>query len=573
MIKKTLIAGYVLSLSFFSAVAQSPTFEWAKSIGAVNYDYSYDIALDSAGNVYTTGYFQGTVDFDPGPGIFNLTTAGSGLFISKLDPLGNLVWAKALSGTYSCKGHSLALDSNGNIYITGSFEGTIDFDPGTGIYNLTSVGENNNAFACKLDAFGNFVWAKQMSGEGYCSGLSLALDEAGNWDIYITGNFIETVDFDPSSGIFNLTSVGDKTDIFICKLDALGNFIWANQLGGSGLKSCRQIIIEPNGNGAIYTIGWFDGTVDFDPDPTNNFNLTAIANYDIFITKLNSSGNFIWAKQLGGTGFNKGMALALDPNGNGDIYLTGAFQQTVDFDPGVDVFNLHSAGDFDIFVSKLNSSGNFVWAKAMGGPSYQYGFSIALDLLGNIYTTGYFRGNCDFNPDPSETFLLNAPENDDIFISKLDNTGNFVWAKQILGNGDDYGLALTLNTSGELFVTGAYFSPTINFDLTTLTNYFTGGYSCDLFIAKLKSDTAGVEEIEKSKDFIVYPNPVTENLFLIFSENKQNIGVTITDITGKIIKLFNSMSNTIYVGDLPNGVYFINLIGEENNISQKFIKQ
>lgn len=573
MIKKTLFINLVFGLSFYNALAQAPTFEWAKSIGAINYDYGYDIAVDGLGNVFTTGYFQGTVDFDPGPDIFNLTTAGSGLFISKLDPLGNFAWAKALSGTYSCKGHSLALDPNGNIYITGSFKGTIDFDPGTGIYNLVSVGENYNAFACKLDALGNLVWAKQIGGQGYCSGLSLALDEAGNGAIYITGNFLETIDFDPGAGIFNLTAVGDKTDMFICKLDSFGSFVWAKQFGGLDRKSTRQVIIDPNGNGAIYTVGWFEGIVDFDPDPTDNFNLTSIANYDIFISKLNSSGNFIWAKQLGGTAFNKGMAIALDSTGTGDIYVTGAFQGTVDFDPGAGVFNLHSAGDFDIFVSKLNSSGNFAWAKAMGGQSYQYGFSIALDLLGNIYTTGYFRGNCDFNPDPSETYFLNAPENDEIFISKLDNTGNFVWAKQIVGNGDDYGLALTLNTTGELFMTGTYYSPSINFDSITLTNYFNGGYTGDLFIAKLKSDSVGIEDAEKINNFIVYPNPVTENLSFTFSGNKQTVEVTITDITGKIVKSFKLISNTIYVGDLPNGVYFINLEGEDSTISQKFIKQ
>lgn len=573
MIKKTLFINLVFGLSFYNALAQAPTFEWAKSIGAINYDYGYDIAVDGLGNVFTTGYFQGTVDFDPGPDIFNLTTAGSGLFISKLDPLGNFAWAKALSGTYSCKGHSLALDPNGNIYITGSFKGTIDFDPGTGIYNLVSVGENYNAFACKLDALGNLVWAKQIGGQGYCSGLSLALDEAGNGAIYITGNFLETIDFDPGAGIFNLTAVGDKTDMFICKLDSFGSFVWAKQFGGLDRKSTRQVIIDPNGNGAIYTVGWFEGIVDFDPDPTDNFNLTSIANYDIFISKLNSSGNFIWAKQLGGTAFNKGMAIALDSTGTGDIYVTGAFQGTVDFDPGAGVFNLHSAGDFDIFVSKLNSSGNFAWAKAMGGQSYQYGFSIALDLLGNIYTTGYFRGNCDFNPDPSETYFLNASENDEIFISKLDNTGNFVWAKQIVGNGDDYGLALTLNTTGELFMTGTYYSPSINFDSITLTNYFNGGYTGDLFIAKLKSDSVGIEDAEKINNFIVYPNPVTENLSFTFSGNKQTVEVTITDITGKIVKSFKLISNTIYVGDLPNGVYFINLEGEDSTISQKFIKQ
>ncbi len=129
MKKEIIFTSFLFVIFFNSVLAQNPTFEWAKSIGAINYDYSYDIAIDGSGNIYTTGFFQGTVDFDPGPDVFNLSTARSGLFICKLDTLGNFVWAKAFTGTYSCQGNAIALDSSGNIYLTGSFEGTIDFDP------------------------------------------------------------------------------------------------------------------------------------------------------------------------------------------------------------------------------------------------------------------------------------------------------------------------------------------------------------------------------------------------------------------------------------------------------------
>lgn len=572
--KKILFTGFILSF-IFNSLAQNPSFGWAKSIGAINYDYSYDVAVDDSGNVYITGYFQGIVDFDPGSGVYNLTSSGRGIFIAKLDVLGNFVWAKSITGTGHCSASSIALDPSGggSVYFTGRFNGTVDFDPGSGVFNLTSIGGNDDAFICRLDTSGNFVWAKQIGGEGYCSGNSIALGPSGSGSVYFTGSFIETVDFDPGAGVFNLTSIGENTDIFICKLDSLGSFIWAKQLGGTDLKKSRQIIIDSNGNGDVYTVGWFQGTVDFDPDSTNNYNLTAIANYDIFISKLNSSGDFVWVKQLGGDGFNKGMSIAIAPSGNGDIYLTGAFQSTVDFDPGPGVFELHSAGDFDIFISKLNSAGNFVWAKSMGGSSYQYGFSIELDSFGNIYTTGYFRGICDFDPDPSAIFNLTSIENDDIFISKLDNAGNFIWAKQIGGPGDDYGLSLTLNASGELLITGGYFSPVITFDMTTLTNSFSGGYTCDIFIANLKPKTLGVGDEVKNENFILYPNPVADYLSLIFPVNIREAEVAIIDITGKIVKIIEPKSNTIYVGDLTNGIYIVELIIEGNTVSQKFIKQ
>jgi hypothetical protein len=127
-------------------------------MGGTNVDQGIDVALDSAGNVYTTGFFLGTVDFDPGAGTFNLTSAGSGdLFVSKLDASGNLVWARSMGGAASSdEGYGIVVDGAGNVYTTGSFSGTGDFDPGAGTANLTSAG-SFDVFVQKLDASGNFV--------------------------------------------------------------------------------------------------------------------------------------------------------------------------------------------------------------------------------------------------------------------------------------------------------------------------------------------------------------------------------------------------------------------------------
>jgi hypothetical protein len=400
---------------FISKLDSSGNFIWAKAIGGSGVSISIDPA---SGDVYTTGIFLGTTDFDPGAGIFNLTDAGSyDSFISKLDASGNFVWAKSMGGMGQDVGYSIAIDASGNVYTTGGFEGTADFDPGAGVFNLTTRG-SSDIFISKLDASGNFIWAKAMGGTDSDIGYSIAIDPSGSGAVYTTGLFYWAADFDPGTGVFNLTTVG-MNDIFISKLDASGNFVWAKAMGGSSTDQGISIAIDPAGSGAVYTSGGFDGTSDFDPDSSASFNLTSNGWYDIFLSKLDSSGNFVWAKAMGGTTDDQGYAIAIDPAGSGAVYTSGYFKNTVDFDPGVGVFPLTSAGNADIFITKSDSSGNFVWAKAMGGANDDFGGNtIALNASGNVYITGKFES-------PSITFgsitLTNAGGND-IFIARLDTT-------------------------------------------------------------------------------------------------------------------------------------------------------
>src|SRR5258705_498453 len=210
-------------------------------------------------------------------------------------------------------------------------------------------------FISKLDASGNFVWAKTMGGAGDPAGTSIAIDASAN--VYTTGWFSGTVDFDPGSSVFNITAVAGSSDIFISKLNSSGNFVWAKALGGGGEGSALALDVSGN----IYATGHFYGTTDFDPG-TGTFNLTSSGStYDIFVSKLNNAGNFVWAKQIGGTSNDEGYSVATDVSGN--VYIIGGFQGAVDFDPGAGTFNLTSAGAYDIFISKLDDLGNFIWAK------------------------------------------------------------------------------------------------------------------------------------------------------------------------------------------------------------------
>jgi len=368
----------------------------------------------------------------------------------------SLVWERSMGGTNDDRGYSIALDGSDNVYTTGRFVGTVDFDPGAGIANLTAAG-NSDIFIQKLDAAGNYLWAKRMgsASAGSDFGRSIAADASGN--VYTIGWFLGTVDFDPGAGTANLTSAG-VADVFIQKLDASGNYVWAVRMGSGSSEYGASIAVDGFGN--VYTMGYFSFTVDFDPG-AGVANLSSAGDYDAFLQKLDASGNFVWAKRIGGGSTDYGRSIVVDASGN--VYSTGYFASTVDFDPGAGTANLTSAGNWDIFVQKLDASGNYLWAKQMGGTDADYGRSIALDAAGNVYITGQFRGTADFDPGAGTANLTSAG-NWDIYISKLDASGAYLCATRMGGPLVDYANSIAVNASGNIFITGDQYSTIVDYD-------------------------------------------------------------------------------------------------------------
>jgi Beta-propeller repeat len=450
---------------------------WARAFGGTNGEFGTAVAVDAAGNVYTTGGFQGTVDFDPGLGIANLTSAGSNdVFVSKLNASGNFVWAKAFGSTTSESGNGIAVDAAGNVYTTGSFQGTVDFDPGLGVANLTSAG-SNDVFVSKLDASGNYVWAKAFGGTASDNGSGIAVDATGN--VYTTGTFQATADFDPDPGVASLTTVGSN-DVFVSKLNTSGNYIWAKAFGGTSSEIGRAVSVDASGN--VYTTGTFQATVDFDPGQ-GVVSLTSAGSDDVFVSKLNASGNLVWANAFGGTANDDGRGIAVDATGN--VYTTGYFIGTADFDPGQGVVSLTAIGSFDVFVSKLNASGNYVWAKAFGSTLIDIGYGIAVDAAGNVYTTGYFSLTADFDPGSGVVSLIPVGR-DDVFVSKLDASGNYVWAKAFGGTLVDQGYGIAVDAAGNVYTTG-YFIGTADFDPGPGVLNLTSAGNNDVFVSKLNA--------------------------------------------------------------------------------------
>jgi hypothetical protein len=468
----------------YQNVLDDAAFAWAKSMGGNIGGSGQAIAADNLGNVYSVGNFQGTGDFDPGSGTFNLTDTGHGdVFVSKLDTNGNFVWAKRLGGSGVDSGNSIFVDDSGNVYITGSFQETADFDPGSGTFNLTSSGVQD-IFVAKLDTNGNFVWAKRLGGHNSEESYDIAVDGSGH--VYTTGSFRATVDFDPGNDVFNLTSNGAE-DAFVSKLDINGNFVWAKSFGGDTVSNdiAYDICVDTVGN--VYTTGLFYGTIDFDPSSINTFNLTNDGATPGFISKLDTNGNFLWAKNTAAY-IND---VLVDKLGN--IYTTGYFGGIVDFDLGQGTFNLTSAGLGDIFISKLDISGGFVWARRLGGSANDEALSISVDHAGNVYTTGFFSGTvnyanpshtptpADFNPGIG-TFNLTNTGYSDAFISKLNADGNFVWAKRMGGKTSAGNRCIYVDREGNVYATGFYSDTTLDFDPGSGTFYLSQG---NAFVLKL----------------------------------------------------------------------------------------
>jgi gliding motility-associated-like protein len=468
-----------LALTIYSSIF-AQNLQWVKSFGDTGGEGSTAVTTDAAGNVYTTGWFGDTVDFDPSASTYTLTAInGKSVFISKFDGAGNFIWAKALLG--NAQGEAIAVDALGNVYTSGYFYNTTDFDPGLGVFNLTSNGMED-IYVSKIDPLGNFIWAKSFGSSiaDYVYGITL---DANN-NVLVTGTFRNTCDFDPGASSFNITSNG-VADFFISKFDASGTFIWAKSIGDIGGDESRSICVDNSGD--IFLTGSYTGTVDFDPGAAV-FNLSAASSVatDLFILKLNSAGSLVWVKNLGAVN-TQGMSIALDATGN--IYTSGYFYNTVDFDPGPSIFNLIGIpGQMDVFILKLNSLGNFVWANQINGTATYVG-DIDLDVSGNLYITGVFSNTVDFDPSGSVFNLSATGASQNIFISKLNSSGNFLWAGNCDGASFATAYSMEVDALNNIYITGL-FDNTVDFNPNVGVFNLTSNGSHDAYILKLGAPCA-----------------------------------------------------------------------------------
>lgn len=597
---------------------------WAKQVGGNVSDQGFDIAVDQQGNVYTTGFYTFTTDFDPGPGVASVS--GNNVrdaFILKLDSNGNYVWANGFGSTGHDIGFGITTDIFGNVLSTGYFSRSVDFDPGSGVLNLRSNGVND-IFIQKLDTNGNLIWVKQIGGYLYNSGHDLITDRHGN--VYTTGYFGYTADFDPGSGVNNIVSNGDR-DAFIVKLNPNGNFMWVTQLGGPSEDFANAIALDLSGN--VVIAGNFKGTADFDPG-SGVYNLTSSGHSDVFVQKLDSNGHFLWARHMGGIYSDEATSVATDRYGN--VYVSGHFMQTVDFDPGPGTSSLTSHGDEDMFIEKLDADGNFRWVKHIGGSHDDQASSIALDTALNLYATGYFNQTLDIDPGPGNT-TFTSQGFEDMFVMRLEQcvqmsrktamvcdslnwidgntytqTTDIPSYTFILANGCDSAVSLDL-TIPELDTTTALTSVlkalTISSNDTNATSYqwldcdagfrpVSGETSADFTVPSNGryavqitkdgcTDTSACVEISNfditepyfSGQVRTYPNPTDGKLTIETSHVTTNLSLELYSPDGRLLDRKEDIGNAQIYYELkgPPGLYFLKFTTDkEGSIQFKVIK-
>ena len=490
-----LLAVFFVGIFSFTnfAYADNVGLDWVKSVGGVGDENvnRHSLGIDNSGNLYFTGYFNGTVDFDPGAGTYNLTSSGYDIFVLKLDSSGDFVWAKKIGGTGTDAGNGIALDSSNNVYITGYFNDTVDFDPGAGTANLVSAGLKD-IFVLKLDSSGDFVWAKSTGTANNDYGSAITTDSSGN--VYTTGLFVGTADFDPGAGTTNISS-GASEGVFIQKLDIDGNFVLAKSFEGDTWGNWVQdIFVDSSGN--IHTTGTLRGTTDYDPG-AGTANLTSVGSYDGFISKLDSSGDFVWAKSIGGNAVDFPNTINVDSSGNVYVAFGNNSTDAVDYDPGAGTSNLTSNGSGDVFILKLDSSGDFVWVKQVGGTSNESPLTLYV-TSDAVYVTGVFNDTVDFDPGAGISNLTSNGSGD-IFVLKLNLSGDFVWAKGMGGTGTEEGYTVKVDSSNNVYVLGPY-QDTVDFDPSSATTNLTSAGSTDIFILKLTPIIASTLTTSTSQD-------------------------------------------------------------------------
>lgn len=626
----TYITGYFQGSADFDGTGNSPTtltnagmtdifvakynehgyLQWAFGIGSSNGTAAPDpateaglaIATDKSNNVIVTGTFEGTnVDFDPGAGTNTLSSeGGQDAFVAKYNSNGEYQWAFNIGGTGKELANGVAIDAvSEDIYVVGNFASSnVDFDPDGAASTTHSTTGNDDFFIAKYDKDMDYQWSNAFgnaSGDDQCNAITI--DNSSN--IYVTGLFTAAIDFDPGVGDGTLTPSALTGAMFVAKYASDGTYSDAFQIGGSAIGNFAGGTAITTDNTDIFITGAFGNqaggtnTADFDPDGgTNNLSSTGIS--DIFVASYSTALAHNWAFDVGKSLTNTGLGIAVDGT---NVYVTGQFYDTnVDFDPdGGSTDNLSSAGVQDIFFWKLTkATGAHAEAFSIGGTGDDGGYGLVVDGSGHIFLAGYFNGtNIDFDPD-TKTYSKTSHGSDDIFLGEyfasstalpveltsfnVENTKSGHWLTwetatelnnshfeiQWSDNGRDFEKIGEVQGHGTTAIAQSY--DFINDNFGTKTNYYRLK-QVDFDGKFAYSKVVSISSDEAQEDFVVFPNPATEQI------NIRTTGqgsLQLIDVTGRILKEENINGSWSFdISDVPAGLYYVKM----NNTVQKVLIQ
>ena len=539
-------------------ISSDPGFDWGASFGSDLWDEGWGVCADKDNNVYITGCFQGTIDFDPGPGTVYCSSNGKrDVFICKLTETGDFVDVLTFGSTLDDSGRAIAVDSLNNLYVAGYFNGSVDFDPGSGTHIYSSLG-GEDVFLSKFSPTGTWLWTRTWGSPTglWDEGHGMSIDPNDN--IYITGDFSGTnVDFDPSTGGTDLhSSNSGSTDPFISVFDANGNFLWARTWGGPLADAGSGVSY---GNGDVYVTGGFQGTnVDFNPGP-GAFPLSSNGQYDVYLTNFDYNGNFQVAASWGGPGKDFARGLVAEST---LVYVTGYFEETVDFNPGPGTDYHTSNGGHDAFLTLINILyGNYSWTNTWGGAGiWDEGNAVAISLASptlesEIYVTGCFEETVDFDSGIL-TDYHSSRGGKDIFLSSFGApSGLWQWSYTwgTLGLWDE-GHAVG---SGSLFIAGAYGSGSMDFDPGSGEDWHPNAGNADIFMIKI--DEQCRSEIEPNNDCTeaaaslneLYPSVCGAVRYMLDEEDWYRYSMSLYPLTAAIsLHNYSGYNLDLYVIDL-----------------------
>ena len=488
---KLLRAFFLTSLIFvlvsipFLGNCQISVPQWVDDVGGPGSSSSTPAAVkvDKQNNVYVTGIFTGTVDFDPSAAVFNLTSTGGtyDTYIAKYTPAGALIWAKGFGGNGLDQVNGMSLDDNGNPTVIGQFDADMDADPGPGVAILHNNG-GNDGFIVHFDTNGKFLWGKDVGGPSTDYGDKVESDHQGNVIAVLQYNASVTV------GSNTYTSAGNFNGLII-KYDPNGNILWSINLSDSGDTECRYIATDANNN--LFITGAFGNDVNFNPLGTSHV-INGNGN-STFLAKYTPAGILTWVQQINGSVTNNNSNLYV--NSQDEVYVDGPFNATITFSNGT---SLNPVGTRDIFLSKFGADGTFQIARDVGGSGaslYNYGMAESSD--DNIYISGFFNGSVDFDPSAASVALVHDHGYQDLFLAKFDPDLNYKWAISAGSSNcnQTLGRNVAVDHNNDVLLVGTFCS-TVNFDASSCSSLIKTAQSDfrDGFVAKYvqsKATTAG----------------------------------------------------------------------------------
>ncbi|MDD3235764.1 MAG: SBBP repeat-containing protein [Candidatus Cloacimonetes bacterium] len=520
----------IVSVLTFNMLSGVRNWEWAKRAGGIEVDYASAIATDSDNNAYITGYFSGTT-------IIGNTTLASNTgvtsYVAKMDAAGNWLWAIKNIGTIqsNCQAYDIEVDASGNVIICGYFSGFISI----GNMELTSTSDSEyDIFVAKIDPNGNCLWAKHAGGNGndYCT--SLAVD--GQGDVYVIGCYDENALF----GAIHIQNTEYPyfftLSTFVAKLSVAGDWLWVKAINDT--EHTLGMAIAVGSDQSVYITGDCVSFLPIIPRTLGDDMRSA------FIAKLDSEGNWLWAKLSGG--LNKACGYAIAPDNQGNVYVSGDFTKSASFGDN----SLISNGKADIFVSKLTTGGEWLWARQTGSTGWDRSYYLAVDDSANAYISGYYE---IAEPDIPDSLRLR-----DAFVSKISPEGNWLWAESVGSTSENYCYGIAMDSANSIYMAGDFLS---NADFGSLS--LTSNGSSDIYVAKL-SESSSIED-DTSPQLPVfalaqnYPNPFNPSTTISFSIAKaEKVSLDIYNIKGQHV-------NCLVDGDMAQGAYSIVWNGKDKS--------